>query len=79
MITVKNLMFQPLTFHLKGGEDNLHLGPRARKQIPRERVTPELEAAKRRGLVAMEDVAPPAKPEPKPEVKPATKRTRRKK
>lgn len=28
MIEVRNLLFQPLTFLLTGGNGNLHLGPR---------------------------------------------------
>ena len=45
MTTAKNLMFQPLTFHLEGGEDNLHLGPRASRQIPGERVAGAIHGA----------------------------------
>lgn len=56
MIEVKNLLFQPLTFHLRDGKDSLHFGPRQRRLIEADTVSPELEQAARRKFVAMTEV-----------------------
>lgn len=53
MIEVKNLLFQPLTFHLRDGRESLHLGPRQRGEIEDGQVSPELRQAERRGMVAL--------------------------
>jgi len=53
MIEVKNLLFQPLTFHLRDGRESLHLGPRQRREIEDGQVSPELRQAERRGMVAL--------------------------
>jgi len=63
MIEVRNLLFQPLTFHLTGGDGNLHLGPRQRRVIDRELISPELEQAAKRGLVSLTEKTA-AQPEP---------------
>lgn len=55
MIEVRNLLFQPLTFHLTGGDGNLHLGPRQRRVIDNDKVSMELEQAARRGLVSLKE------------------------
>ena len=51
MVEVKNLLFQPLSLHTRDGR-GLHLGPRERLRIPDDAVSPEIEAAARRGHIA---------------------------
>jgi len=75
MIEVRNLLFQPLTFHLTGGDGNLHLGPRQRTVIDNELISPELEQAAKRGLVSLTEKTA-AQPEPAP-AKTAAKRARK--
>ena len=75
MIEVRNLLFQPLTFHLTGGDGNLHLGPRQRRVIDSEMVSPELEQAAKRGLVSLTEKTA-AQLESAP-AKTAAKRTRK--
>ena len=75
MIEVRNLLFQPLTFHLTGGDGNLHLGPRQRRVIDNELISPELEQAAKRGLVSLTEKTT-TQPEPAP-AKTATKRARK--
>ena len=77
MIEVRNLLFQPLTFHLTGGAGNLHLGPRQRRVIDSDKISPELEQAAKRGLVSLTE-KPIVQPEQaRAEVKPVAKRTRK--
>lgn len=61
MIEVKNILFQPLSFQLEGGED-LHLGSRGRKQIEATQISKELKLAEKRGLVSLREISatPPA-------------------
>jgi hypothetical protein len=66
MIEVKNLLFQPLTFHLRDGRESLHLGPRQRREIEDGQVSPELRQAERRGAVTLTEK--PGNPEPDGEV-----------
>ena len=75
MIEVRNLLFQPLTFHLTGGEGNLHLGPRQRTVIDNEMISTELEQAAKRGLVSLTEKTA-AQPEPAT-AKTAAKRSRK--
>jgi len=75
MIEVRNLLFQPLTFHLMGGAGNLHLGPRQRRVIDSDKVSPELAQAAKRGLVSLTEKTAP-QPEPVP-AKTAARRTRK--
>ena len=58
MIEVKNLLFQPLTFQLADGA-SLHLGPRERRTIASELVSPELEQAQRRNYVDLRETDQP--------------------
>ena len=57
MIEVRNTLFQPLTFHLAKGptgmQEGLHLGPRERRRIRQEQLSPEIEKAAGRGLIAL--------------------------
>lgn len=80
MIEVRNLLFQPLTFQLAGGS-SLHLGPRERRAIKPDQVSPELEQAQRRNYVALDESQKPAAPEAEApaKTKSGTKRTRRSK
>ena len=52
MILIKNLQFQPLTFHL-ADQTSLHLQPRQQTRIADERVSSELEAAAIRHFISM--------------------------
>ena len=65
MIEIRNLLFQPLTFHLAGGGRGIHLNPRERRRVHEEDVSPEIEAAARRGLVSL-TAAPEAAVSPEP-------------
>jgi len=65
VIEIRNLLFQPLTFHLAGGGRGIHLNPRERRRVREEDVSPEIEAAARRGLVSL-TVAPEAAASPEP-------------
>jgi len=65
VIEIRNLLFQPLTFHLAGGGRGIHLNPRERRRVREEDVSPEIEAAARRGLVSL-TAAPQAAVSPEP-------------
>lgn len=52
MIQIRNLMFQPLTFHLSGGQ-SLHLTSRAKVTVPDDLVSAELQNAATRGAVEL--------------------------
>jgi hypothetical protein len=77
MIEVRNTLFQPLTFHLAKGpngmQEGLHLGPRERRRIRQDQLSPEIEKAAGRGLIALvylPDETPAIAPEP-PETEPS--------
>ncbi len=53
MIEIKNLMFQPLTLHLAGDGGGLHLKPREVRKLGREYLSPEMEAAEKRGFISI--------------------------
>ena len=63
MIEIKNLLFQPLTFHLAGGGRGLHLNPRERRTLEEDDISPEIDAAAKRGFVSLTP-SPPTVPEP---------------
>ena len=65
MIEIKNLLFQPLTFHLAGGGQGLHLNPRERRTLGEDDISAEIDAAAKRGFVSLTPVTPTA-PEPEP-------------
>ncbi len=65
MIEIKNLLFQPLTFHLAGGGRGLHLNPRERRTLEEDDISPEIDAAAKRGFVSLTS-SPPTVPEPEP-------------
>lgn len=56
MIEIKNLLFQPLTFHLAGGGRGLHLNPRERKTLGEDDISAEIDAAAKRGFVSLTPV-----------------------
>lgn len=58
MTEIKNLLFQPLTFHLVGGK-GIHLGPRERREVAESDISPEIALAARRGLVLLLPLAEP--------------------
>ncbi len=72
MIEVKNLLFQPLTLHVEGRPDGLHLGPRERCLIEPAEASSELRLAEKRGLVSLEK----QKPDEAPKMK-STRRSRK--
>ena len=53
MIEIKNLMFQPLAFHLAGKGEGLHLKPRERRKIEDGQISPEIEMAEKRGFISI--------------------------
>ena len=65
MIEIKNLLFQPLTFHLAGSGRGLHLNPRERRTLGKDDISPEIDVAAKRGFVSLTPVTPIA-PEPEP-------------
>ena len=82
MIEVRNTLFQPLTFHLAKGpngmQEGLHLGPRERRRIRRDQLSPEIEKAAGRGLIALvylpdEAPAPASEVTPNPAESPEAK------
>jgi hypothetical protein len=60
---IKNLQFQPLTFHLVGGK-GIHLGPRGRREVSESDISPEIALAARRGLIQLLAVREPARSTP---------------
>lgn len=76
MIEVRNLLFQPLTFDVAGGE-SLHLGPRQRRAIEKDHMSQEMEQAARRGYIRLTEQSDAAgEPEATPTT-PVTKRARK--
>jgi len=75
MIEIKNLLFQPLTFHLAGDGQGLHLNPRERKSIGNEQLSPEIEAAAKRGLISLTEMVKPPEASAKTGRSPAKKST----
>ena len=58
MIEIKNLLFQPLTFHLAGGGQGLHLNPRERRTLGEDDISAEIDAAAKRGFVSLTPATP---------------------
>jgi len=73
MIEIKNLLFQPLTFHLAGDGQGLHLNPRERKSIGDEQLSPEIEVAAKRRLVSLTEVTKQPDSEPNTAKSPTNK------
>jgi hypothetical protein len=66
VIEIRNLLFQPLTFQLVGGDRGLHLGSRQRKPIEDAQVSGEIRIAAKRGFVALTVLEQPGQPEAQP-------------
>lgn len=64
MIEIKNLQFQPLTFHL-AGQKTIHLGPRELVAITVKEMSDEVRLAERRGLIATKNMTKSNKKEKK--------------
>ena len=64
MIEIRNLMFQPLAFHMVGDEGSIHLGSRERMIIPEEHISDEIRTAVARGFVSLADVSGSTQPDP---------------
>jgi len=58
VIEIKNLLFQPLTFHLAGGGRGLHLNPRERRTLGEDDISAEIDAAAKRGFVSLTPATP---------------------
>lgn len=56
MIEIRNLLFQPLTFHLVGEERGLHLRARQRICVAEESVSEEMQLAENRGFISIEPI-----------------------
>lgn len=54
---LKNLLFQPLTFHLSVDNEGIHLNARECKEVLEERISAEIQLAAARGLVSLIDKA----------------------
>lgn len=67
MIEIKNLLFQPLTLHLAGDGRGLHLNPREIRSIGNDELSPEIEAAAKRGLVSLSGGSAPPETVPRSE------------
>lgn len=67
MIEIRNLMFQPLTFHLIGDERSIHLNARERRLVSPDEVSDELRAAASRGFVSLTEVSGSTQPDPRVE------------
>ena len=68
MIEIRNLLFQPLTFHLAGNEHGLHLGSRQRKLVEDAQVSEEMRSAAKGGFVVLTPLEQPDQTEAQPAV-----------
>lgn len=50
---IKNLLFQPVTLHLAGDNEGLHLNAREVKEVLKHQVSREIKLAAARGLVSL--------------------------
>lgn len=66
MIEIRNLLFQPLTFHLAGNEHGLHLGSRQRKLVEDAEVSEEMRTAAKGGFVVLTTLEQSDQPEAEP-------------
>lgn len=65
MTEIRNLTFQPLTFHLAGDGDGIHLSSRGRVTIQADQLSDELRTAADRGFVSISDVSRSTQPDPR--------------
>ena len=59
MIEIRNLFFQPLTFHLTGEKRSLYLNPRERRQIEESDISLEIEKAEKRKFISLRKLSEP--------------------
>ncbi|MHB9037080.1 MAG: hypothetical protein ACYC64_10450 [Armatimonadota bacterium] len=64
MIEIRNLTFQPLTFHLAGDAGGIHLNSREEKTIGDDQLSDEIRTAAERGFVSIADVSKRTQPDP---------------
>ncbi|MHB9037899.1 MAG: hypothetical protein ACYC64_14675 [Armatimonadota bacterium] len=64
MIEIRNLTFQPLTFHLAGDAGGIHLGSRELKTIALDQLSDEIRTAALRGYVSIADIPERTQPDP---------------
>lgn len=64
MIEIRNLMFQPLTFHLACDAGGIHLGSRERRTIDDGELSDEIRAAALRGFVSLSEIVESPLPGP---------------
>jgi hypothetical protein len=50
---IKNLLFQPVTLHLAGSGEGLHLTAREVREMSARHISDEIRSAEERGLVAL--------------------------
>ncbi|HRT97756.1 MAG TPA: hypothetical protein P5532_25400 [Planctomycetota bacterium] len=55
MIEIKNLKFQPLTFHLANSKRSVHLPSRGTAEIDEGEVSQEIRRAAERGFIALRE------------------------
>ncbi len=67
LIEIRNLLFQPLAFHLSGDGGGLHLGSRERRIISKGQLSDEIRTAAARGFVSISDVPESTQPDPRVE------------
>ena len=58
-ISIKNLLFQPLAFHLVASGEGLHLSARECREILAERISEEIQRAVARGHVSLSESTQP--------------------
>ncbi|MHB9036947.1 MAG: hypothetical protein ACYC64_09780 [Armatimonadota bacterium] len=68
MIEIRNLTFQPLTFHLAGNAGGIHLNSRELKTIADDQLSDEIRVAAERGFVSVTDVSENTQPDPRVEI-----------
>jgi hypothetical protein len=64
VIEIRNLTFQPLTFHLAGDSGGIHLGSREKKTIGDDQLSGEIRTAAERGFISIADVSKRTQPDP---------------
>jgi len=64
LIEIRNLLFQPLTFHLSGGAGGIHLGSRERRTVRSDELSDEIRTAAARGFISIADVPESTQPDP---------------
>jgi hypothetical protein len=64
VIQIRNLMFQPLTFHLIGDDSSIHLKARECRIVSECQLSDEIRAAASRGFVSITPIHETTQPDP---------------